>query len=800
MNLKYKAQLYPKNLPEKLGFNKIEEQLLENCKSELGRIEVKKMGFYSHQPSISILLNQVVEYLKLLDEQQDEYIDTGFETLKDIFGLLTIENTALSIDQFMKLRRFLRQWYLIVRLLRNGQDDYPDLYNLSNHYPYEKQILSDIETVFDHEGEIKLEVSPELNRIRSEIRKTEKVQDQKFEALLRHGKGKQWLSDEEQTIRNGRRVLSILSEHKRKIKGIIHDESATGKTTFLEPQSLVELGNDLFDLRQKERKEIYRILQQLTNEIRPYQEHLKAYQKMAAKFDFIQAKQQLAQSLEANFPIISKERKVQLLEAKHPLLSLQFKDSEREVVPLNLEIDKNNKFLIISGPNAGGKSICLKTVGLLQLMMQSGLLVPAAKNSKMSVFRQFFLSMGDDQSIENDLSTYSSHLKSLKHFANFSDANTLVLLDEFGTGTDPQFGGAIAEAVLDAIVEKGAFGVATTHYSNIKLYAEQKKGVMNASMLFNQKEMMPTYKLEMGRPGSSYAFEIAQRIGINKSILEYARQKIGDTAGSYEQLVIQLEKDKLSLETSLKEAQHKEKRYQKLQEEYKEMRNELKENKKRMALEYKTQLQNEIKNYNKKFEKTLAHLKSSGKSQDEIAKEIRKNLQKDSHRVEDEVTKLKDEVIYKKSEQQDLAEGDSVKLIGGNEVGIIQEIQRNAAVVAFNHLKTRVKLKELEKVADNKQKQKPKSTKGVSVNNYVMDFSSSIDVRGMRTVDALSVVENFLDQAYILNQSNLRIVHGKGDGILKKQIRAFLKASGMVTTFEYAHPDQGGDGVTEIKL
>lgn len=797
MNLKKRAQLYPKNLPNKLGFDRIKEKLEEKCQSQLGKVEVEKMAIYSDFTTLNTLQKQVAEYVEILTDEDYDIPDTAFSPLKAHIEKLKIDGSVLPEDELLEIRLFLKQYAENIKVYKKFREHIPSLYELSNLYPYEKEILASIDAVFDAEGEIRPEVSTELNRIRTEIKKTIAVQDKRFMAVLRKCREQNWLSDEEQTIRNGRRVLALFSEHKRKLKGIIHDESATGKSTFLEPQSLVEFGNDLFDLRQKERKEIYRILLQLCYEIRPFVDYLGQYQILAGKFDFIKAKAKMAISLNAVLPKINNKGNVYLQNAEHPLLKITFSEQGRSVVPLNLEMDQKLKVLVVSGPNAGGKSICLKTVGLVQLMFQAGMAIPAGEYSTLPIFSKLFLDMGDDQSLENDLSTYSSHLKALKHFVNFSDKGTLFLLDEFGTGTDPQFGGTIAEGVLEHLVNNQSYGVATTHYSNLKLYAEKKQGVSNASMMFDQENMKPTYVLEIGRPGSSYAFEIAKRIGLNNSVLEYANKKLGNKADSFEILINKLEKEKISLQKQLKTAADKENRYKQLLEEYKAMKQEFKEKKQKMALDYKTQLQNELKNANKKFEKTLAQLKTSKKSQEEIAKEIRAKIKKDSARVDDEVKNLKEKLVYSKKKKEDLVEGDSVKLLEGTETGIIQSIEGKYAIVAFNHLRTKIPLKELEKAAKQKEK---RVSKGVNVSDFILEFKNSVDLRGLRADEALREVEQLIDQAVILNQKSVSIVHGRGDGILKIKIKEFLKSNPDVTSFDHEHADRGGDGVTIVKI
>lgn len=762
----------------------------------MGKSCVAEMQFHTDQKYLQVLINQVQEFLTLLGNKDIQLPPLDFPDVKEQINLLGLQRTVIEIDGFMLLRSFLRTWADWLRLLRHQEENCPDLHDLSISFPYDKNILASIISVLEEKGEIRREISPELNRIKDDIKKVRKIQDRKFEGLLRSCREKGWLSDEEQTVRNERRVLALLSEHKRKIKGIIHDESGTGKTTFLEPQNLVELGNDLFELRQKERKEIRRILLELTNEIRPFQDHLVAYRELAGFLDFSAAKARLAIQMDAAVPFISKKGDLKLKKARHPLLLMAFKEQNREVVPLEIRLNSENHIVIISGPNAGGKSICLKTIGLIQLMFQAGMMVPLEKGSRLPVFGKFFLDMGDDQSLENDLSTYSSHLRNLKEFMMEADANSLFLLDEFGTGTDPQFGGAIAEGVLEQLKRKKAFGVATTHYTNLKLYAENRKGVENASMMFDQAKMKPTFRLQMGKPGSSYAMEIAERIGLGKEVLDYASSQLGEDAEAYDQLIMRLEKDKLALERKLKAAQDKETRYHELMRDYKLLKSDFRQRKEKWALDYKTQLANELKNANKRFEKELARLKKSGKNQDDVAREIREGLTKKKDRVNEELSRLEERRKAGKP-KEDIKEGDYVKMEGGQESGKVVEISRNKALVAFGNLRTRVSLDKLEKAS---KKEARKGTKGVNLQNYIAEFDPTLDLRGKRADEALDTLEKRLDQGVVLNQKLLRVIHGKGDGVLRSRIVEYLGGRGDISGFDHEHPDLGGDGVTLISI
>ena len=790
--------IYPSSVIQKLGFDNILEQLKNQCQSKLGKYQASKTQIISDVHSISTWHIQAKEFYHWIIDESSSSPTTEFLLLKEELSRLEVPGATLTVDQILAIQAFLDLFSQFLKAIKGVAKEYPELYDLSQSYVYHREIKAGIDAIFNPKGEIRKEVSPLLNSIRAEIKKAKAIQDRKFESLLRHCKEKKWLSDEEQTIRNGRRVLAFLAEHKRKVKGIIHDESHTGKTTFIEPQSLVELGNDLFDLLQKERKEIFRILTELSNEIRPFHASLVQYQLLAGEFDFIKAKALFAIQMNASWPQIKTQPSVNLREARHPILQSSLKEKNREIVPLSLRLSEQQRVLMISGPNAGGKSICLKTLGLLQLMFQAGIPITADEKSEFSVFDNIFLDMGDDQNMENDLSTYSSHIQSLAHFTKHANNRTLFLLDEFGTGTDPQFGGAIAEGVLDHLVYKKAFGMATTHYSNLKIYAENKPGIANASMLFDQEEMQPSYQLQVGKPGSSYAFEIAKRIGLDKSIIDYANDRIGGKAFSYEKLVNQLEKEKIVLEKRLKSAGEKESKYQTLLEEYRALKEKAKTEKQRMALTYKTQLQNELKNVNKKFERSLAELKSSNKSQEQIAKEIREKLKKGHKKVGEEIEEIKVKHLKSPQKKDSFEVGDMVRLPQGSEVGTISEIKGKHAIVVFNLLKTKVLLSEL--ISAEEDAPVPKKRKGVKVHNYSVDFKTEIDIRGQRANDAIESVDKFIDGALVLNLSSLKIIHGKGNGILRKLIAQYLKQKPEVVSFEYENEDFGGDGITIIKM
>jgi DNA mismatch repair protein MutS2 len=575
---------------------------------------------------------------------------------------------------------------------------------------------------------------------------------------------------------------------------LIHDESATGQTAFIEPEEVFHLNNKVRDLEFERRREIIRILVALTDEIRPYVPLLISYHGLLTKLDFVRAKALFAIDIDAVMPVLSKDPELNLINARHPLLYLNTqKDPTHTVVPLNIKIDEQDRIVLVSGPNAGGKSVCMKTVGLLQLMLQSGLLIPADERSSMGIFKQFFADIGDDQSIESDLSTYSAHLSKMKHFTSFANGRTLVLIDEFGTGTDPQFGGPIAEAILEQLNSKKVRGVVTTHYSNLKLFASNTEGLQNASMLFDNQQMKPLYILQMGKPGSSYAFEIAQKIGLSKEILASAKTKIGEQQNRVDSLLVDLERDKKDIYHTKVAVNKKEKELETLRQSYESLKAEMDANKKEILRKAKEEAREVLRNANKLIENTISEIKTSNADK-EKTKALRATLKQslDKH-AEPLKKKAKPTTV---SENIALEVGDWVRIDDtGSEGEILEITKNNSLIIALGSLRTVVKSNRVSKL---KSKEKSKAVKRRSVlsSESIADFHPEVDVRGMRTEDALSKIELVLDRAVMIGYPSLKIIHGKGDGILRKFIRDYLRKYNHVSRFEDEHADRGGDGIT----
>jgi DNA mismatch repair protein MutS2 len=554
------------------------------------------------------------------------------------------------------------------------------------------------------------------------------------------------------------------------------------------------LNNKVRDLEFERRREIIRILVALTDEIRPYVPLLISYHGLLTKLDFVRAKALFAIDIDAVMPVLSKDPELNLINARHPLLYLNTqKDPTHTVVPLNIKIDEQDRIVLVSGPNAGGKSVCMKTVGLLQLMLQSGLLIPADERSSMGIFKQFFADIGDDQSIESDLSTYSAHLSKMKHFTSFANGRTLVLIDEFGTGTDPQFGGPIAEAILEQLNSKKVRGVVTTHYSNLKLFASNTEGLQNASMLFDNQQMKPLYILQMGKPGSSYAFEIAQKIGLSKEILASAKTKIGEQQNRVDSLLVDLERDKKDIYHTKVAVNKKEKELETLRQSYESLKAEMDANKKEILRKAKEEAREVLRNANKLIENTISEIKTSNADK-EKTKALRATLKQslDKH-AEPLKKKAKPTTV---SENIALEVGDWVRIDDtGSEGEILEITKNNSLIIALGSLRTVVKSNRVSKL---KSKEKSKAVKRRSVlsSESIADFHPEVDVRGMRTEDALSKIELVLDRAVMIGYPSLKIIHGKGDGILRKFIRDYLRKYNHVSRFEDEHADRGGDGIT----
>lgn len=786
--------IYPNNAIDKLGFSEIKQLIKAYCISRMGQQMVDKIQMLTNYDHINKFLRQASEFKEILENDAPLPIQNFFD-IKRLAEKARVEGTYLTEDEFFQVLSSLSTVFAVIHYFNERQGQYPNLEALFEHLPVEKSIIRKIEAVIDAKGKIRPNASRELQEITGSLAKAEQEARKRIDQIFKNAQNNGWTADGNLTVRDGRLCIPLLAENKRKIKGFVHDESASGQTVYLEPEEVFQLNNSIRDLEFDKRREIIRILISLTDELRPYVQLLLSYHGLLSKLDFVRAKALFAIDIEGQMPQLQRSQDISLVNARHPLLLLNFKKEKQTVVPLNIRIDDKQRVIVVSGPNAGGKSVCMKTVGLLQIMVQAGLLIPADEHSQVGIFRQIFADIGDDQSIESDLSTYSAHLSKMKYFVEHADAKTLIVIDEFGTGTDPQFGGPIAEAVLESLNQKRVRGVVTTHYSNLKHFANASPGLENASMLFNNLEMQPLYILEMGKPGSSYAFEIAQKIGLPQQVLLAAKGKIGEQQKKVDTLLVDLERDKKQLMDSRIDIEKRERRVKVLLEENEKLKSYLEENKRSILKDAKLEARNIILNANKLIENTISEIKTH-KAEKEKTQALRQNLQQELKKNE-----VKEKTAKPAAESAELKAGDWVKLRDSETMGQVIDVARDNVILAIGDLRSVVKLKRVEKISNRsvpKEIKRSSYTSGMTEN--LANFSPELDLRGKRGEEALYEIEKHLDRAIMMGLPSLKIIHGKGDGILRKLIREYLKKYSEVNRLEDEHADRGGDGITYVYL
>jgi len=801
--------LYPSNIEEKLGFEKIKNAIRQKCNGEFGQSYVEKIWFSSDYELIKKLLIQTDEMVKILESGTRFPRSEYFNISKHLVKASKIE-AYLTDEEFHELKLTLTNAEELLAFFKKNTDQYIHLSLLTVGIYLNPQILFEINKVIDESGKIRNTASEDLVKIRGKLLELEFKVRAKLDRLLKKFiKDGYSGEDVNVTIRNGRLVIPVRAEYKRVVGGFIHDESASGQTAFIEPSTLVELNNDIRDLYYKEKREIVRILISLTDLIRPEIDNLKNCYEFTGRIDFIRAKALFAIELGATLPEIVNSASIEWIQAKHPLLYLSHKQLGKTVVPLDITLVHENRILVISGPNAGGKSVCLQTVGLVQYMLQCGLLVPLLEGSTMGIFQRLFIDIGDEQSLENDLSTYSSHLMNMHSFLNFATRKTLFLIDEFGTGTEPQFGGAIAEAILDKLSKKKSFGVITTHYTNLKKYAEKTEGVINGAMRFDISKMEPLFELQIGKPGSSFALEIAGKIGLPKEIIQQAKKGIGTSHVNFERLLGELEQEKKEFENQKKKLQSKESEFKHLITEYESLKTYLEKNKNKILKEAQQKAEDIISSSNKEIEKTIRLIKEA-KADKEKTKLLRKNLDDYKEKIKIKAPLIKQE----KKENQvikivegKIGIGDKVRIKNQNTVGQVILIKGNDAEVAIGDLKSNLKLSRLEKISSKDYNaitgsRSKGTTRFISsdLNEKLKHFDSTLDLRGKRAEEALSILNNYLDQAMLLGKNEIRILHGKGDGILRDVIRNHLNQVDFISHIRDEVIERGGAGISIVVL
>lgn len=726
-----------------------------------------------------------------------------------------IEGAFLDTEQFFDIKLSLTTIQQIIHFFKNKEEFlYPQLRQLLEMaIPYDgswSPLIQQIDRIIDERGQVRDNASPELLKLRKQIASEQNAVRRTLERIYRTAKNSGWIGDSMTlTVRDGRLVIPLLAEHKRKLKGFVHDESSTGQMAFVEPAEVLEANNEIRDLEIKERREVVKILENLTKVIRPHLPELKTAYQFLGLMDFIRAKAKFAMDIDAVSPLLTEERVVDWTRAFHPLLFLSHKKMGKAIIPLKVNLDPEQRILVVSGPNAGGKSVLLKTIGLLQYMVQCGLLVPMMPDSKMGIFKNIFIDIGDEQSIENDLSTYSSHLTNMKHFLLYSNKHTLFLIDEFGTGTEPNLGGSIAEAILEDLVKSKALGVINTHYTNLKIFADKTDGLVNGAMKFDAEKLDPLYELEIGKPGSSFALEVAEKIGLPKKIIDNAESKVGTQQVDFEKLIKELEIEKKVFGERNRELFTRNKKLEEQIDQYNRLKAFLDIEQKKIILEAKDQAKSLVKNANKEIENTIRKIKESKAEKVETlaARETLKKFEQKELTVKpsDKPKPAKKTAEEWQKDGGEISVGSYVQIKGQTAIGEVLSIKNKDVEVAIGQLKTKVKLNRLEKVSKATFKEATKQpvakkSGGMDMTEKMSNFSFNLDVRGKRSNEALSEVDNLMDDALLLGYNSLRIVHGKGDGILRTIIRNHLKNYKQIQSVTDEHADRGGQGVTLVEM
>ena len=830
--------IYPQNFEQKIGFDQIRQLLKDKCLSTLGEERVNEMNFSDHFEEVDELLNQVAEFVRIIQEE-DNFPDQFFFDVRPSLKRIRIEGMYMDEQELFDLRRSLETIRDIVRFLqRNDEEEsdcpYPSLKKLAGDITVFPQLITKIDGILNKYGKIKDNASTELSRIRRELANTMGSISRSLNSILRNAQSEGYVDkDVAPTMRDGRLVIPVAPGLKRKIKGIVHDESASGKTVFIEPAEVVEANNRIRELEGDERREIIRILTEFSNTLRPsIPEILQSYE-FLAEIDFIRAKSHFAIQTNSIKPSLENEQLLDWTMAVHPLLQLSLAKHGKKVVPLDIELNLKQRILIISGPNAGGKSVCLKTVGLLQYMLQCGMLVPMHERSHVGLFGSIFIDIGDEQSIEDDLSTYSSHLTNMKIMMKNCNERSLILIDEFGGGTEPQIGGAIAEAVLKRFNIKGTFGVITTHYQNLKHFAEDHEGVVNGAMLYDRHLMQALFQLQIGNPGSSFAVEIARKIGLPEDVIADASEIVGSEYINADKYLQDIVRDKRYWEGKRQTIRQREKhmeetiaRYQAEMEELQKSRKEIirqaKEEAERLLQESNARIENTIRTIKEAqaekektrlvrqeladFRESIDNL-TSKEQEDKIARKMEKLKEKQNRKKEKKQNGTKEQpAVQQTPKATPITEGCPVRIKGQSSVGEVLEINGKNAVVAFGSIKTTVKTERLER--SNAVPQKQESAKSSFVSNQTQDsmyekklnFKQDIDVRGMRGDEALQAVTYFVDDAILVGMNRVRILHGTGTGILRTLIRQYLQTIPGVRHFADEHIQLGGAGITVVDL
>ncbi len=847
--------IYPNNFEQKIGFDQIRHILQGRCLSTLGKDKVEEMQFSQSHDEVKRRLDEVEEFVRIIQEE-DTFPNQYFFDVRPALHRASIVGMYMDEGELFDLRRSLDTINQIVRFFYRDEEEepskYPNLEALATEVQSFPTLTRRIDGIINKFGKIKDNASPALANIRRELAATTGSISRTLNSILRSAQAEGIVDkDVNPTVRDGRLVIPVVPALKRRIKGIVHDESATGKTVFIEPAEVVEANNRIRELESEERREVIRILTEFTDEVRPQIPEILESYTFLAEIDFIRAKALTAISMDAIKPQLYDHPHIDWVEAEHPLLRITLAKHGKKVVPLDIKLSREQRILIISGPNAGGKSVCLKTVGLLQYMLQCGMHIPLKRASVAGIFNSIFIDIGDEQSIEDDLSTYSSHLLNMKNMMREANGRSLILIDEFGSGTEPLIGGAIAEAVLRRFNDKRAYGVITTHYSNLKQFADSHKGVVNGAMLYDRHLMQALYQLQIGNPGSSFAVEIARKIGLPEEVIADASEIVGSEYIQSDKYLQDIVRDKRYWETKRQNIRQKEKQLETLIAQYESEMEELKKSRKSVIREAKEEMQQLLQESNARIENTIRTIKEA-QAEKEQTRQARQELADWREAVTDNTADEYEARIQRKMEQlrarqerkklkiqnskmkvgsatstQQTSTPDSnnsqfsisnfqfeagslVRIKGQQTIGTIEQINGKNATVTFGMMRTVTKLSKLEsatqEAARQQEAERPRAYTYLSKETQEdfsqrrLQFKQDIDVRGMRGEEALQAVTYYIDDAVLLSMPRVRILHGTGNGILRTLIRQYLQANPAVASCRDEHVQFGGAGITVVEL
>ena len=832
-------------LEQKIGFDRVRRQIAERCSTQYAVDKVWDEEISRDAKEIDLRL-QLTDEMRLISMFEDSFPSVGFIDTKPFLLPLNVPSTYIDLVSLSKLRISLDTLRKILSFFKGCKDDlYPNLRKLSERITYYPEVARRIDSLLDKNGEMRDNASEQLQTIRRSLKEKEGAISKRISQLLKKAQT-EGIVDEDASVsvRDGKILIPVPAANKKRIAGFVYDESASGKTAFVEPMEVVELNNQVRQLKFEEQREILKILVEFTDFLRPYLEELIAASEYIGEIDFIRAKANVALDMIAGMPIISQTGELALRKARHPLLEKALKKEKKEIVPLTLTLTREKHILLISGPNAGGKSVCLKTVGLLQYMFQWGMLIPTSEISEMVIFDNIFIDIGDDQSLDNDLSTYSSHLVNVRKILENATDNSLVLIDEFGSGTEPTAGGAIAEAVLARLEEIGAYGVITTHYTNLKLYANNSSGVVNGAMLFDVAGITPLFKLEQGLPGNSFAFELARNIGLPETIVKDAEERAGSGFVSIERNLRQIARSKRVLDEKLARIRSTDKTLESLTDKYHKELGDIKQLRKEIIDEARAEAKEIIDRSNRKVEQTIREIKEA-QAEREKTRAIRKDLEQFRQEMENEaeseleqqITRKMEQIVARKEREKERKErrkseaqrqeeakaraaaskerivadkplevGDKVRIKGSEIVGEITQMSDKTIAVAVGNIISKMAPSKVERISNQEYKDSTRYTRpqsivtSSSISERRLNFKPKIDIRGERLDSALDIVTRFIDDALMVGLSEVKILHGKGNGVLREEIRKYLKTMPGVSSLRDEALQLGGAGITVVTL